>query len=188
MIFQCPIHTLDNLKSPLFNKIRSELENDNPDVEKVLDSFSFVILGSVLAIIDDQRSGNGEKTRYLIHSLCEDFKFLIKEICDNGRRSPAEIRIKHRIKELRMRKRKKQVKTDEDSSDEECKLFDSDKNDEDDGENDAKEDDKQRKDMILPLLATIIEWFTMIDRVLKDKKISVALRMVSFPYFVVFHI
>uniref|UniRef100_A0AC34Q3R8 DNA/RNA-binding domain-containing protein n=1 Tax=Panagrolaimus sp. JU765 TaxID=591449 RepID=A0AC34Q3R8_9BILA len=146
---------LDNFKTSWLNKLRSEFENDKPDIEKAYDSFGFVLLGSVLAIIDDQRSGNGERTRYLVHSLCEDYKYLVKEVGDIKRRSPTETRMKHRIKELKMRRRKK--KTEEDSSDEEYKLFDSDN---DDDEKDEEGDAKQEKDMILPLLAMIIDWFT----------------------------
>ncbi|KAE9549873.1 hypothetical protein FO519_006926 [Halicephalobus sp. NKZ332] len=126
--------TIDELKSTWMETLRQELDNDKPDLKKVLDSFSIVLLGSILAVHGDH--GN-DKTRYLIHSICEDIKFLVKEFSDR---------------------------------------YESDEEKESDNE---KTEEQEGTDLILPLLAIVIDWFTQIEKRLKEKKLSVGLRMVD---------
>ena len=168
---------MDDLKSAWMETLRQELDNEKPDLKKVLDSFSIILLGSILAVNGDH--GN-DKTRYLIHSICEDIKFFIKEVSDRRRESPVDKRMKSRIREIRSRRRRRRREESDDEEEEEYKLF-SESEDESDEEKESEDEtveEPEEVDLILPLLSMVIDWFTHVEKQLKEKKLSVGLRMV----------
>jgi len=168
---------MDELKSAWMDTLRQELDNEKPDLKKVLDSFSTILLGSILAVNGDH--GN-DKTRYLIHSICEDIKLLIKEVSDRRSDASTDERIENRIRNARLRRRRRRSEeSDDEDEDEEYKLFSEsdDESDEEKEQEDKTVEETEEIDLLLPLLSMVIDWFTHIEKQLREKKLSVGLRM-----------